>query len=69
VSNGPYIDKRLEIVTKSLLALNKYFQDVPQRDEVKNALVQDVPKWDEVTIRDRGESLFETARAIWPHGA
>jgi hypothetical protein len=55
VSNGPYTEKRPEVIKQSRLALNAYFQDVPE--------------WDEMRIRERGEKLFESAKAIWPHGA
>jgi len=55
VSNGPYAEKRPEILKQSALTLNRYFQDIPD--------------WNEQRIEKRGEQLFEAARVIWPHGA
>lgn len=55
VSNGPYTEKRPEILKQSALTLNRYFQDVPD--------------WNEQCIEMRGQQLFEAGRAIWPHGA
>lgn len=54
VSNSSYEGKRSEILKNSALALNRYFQDVTA--------------WDENAIRERGRSLFELARQIWPYG-
>jgi hypothetical protein len=52
ISNGPWSKKRPAIRKQGLLALNRYFQDLPD--------------WDEATIRSRGESLFDVALKIWP---
>jgi uncharacterized protein with ParB-like and HNH nuclease domain len=55
ISNGPFVDKRKEIVEHSVLRLNRF-------------LAGDVaPKtWDENAIHFRGGQLFELIRLIWP---
>lgn len=58
LSNKAFAVKRPEI-TKSLLALNAYFQN-------KNLTDPDAI-WDEVAIRDRSKALFKVAARIWPH--
>lgn len=57
LSNAIFEVKRPEI-TKSLLALNSYFQEA--RWTVPNAM------WDEEAIRVRADVLFQVARRIWP---
>ena len=53
VSNGPYGQKRPEIVKNSSLKLNIYFQDKG--------------KWDEDDIKERGHVLFSLAKKIWSY--
>lgn len=55
VSNGPYKEKREEILSQGLLRLHAYFRDV------------DV--WDEAAILKRGKALFAFARELWPYPA
>ncbi len=56
--NGSFATKRPEI-TRSLLALNAYFQTLQwQGSEAV---------WDERTIRKRAEELFAMALRAWPH--
>jgi hypothetical protein len=52
VSNGPWEEKRPEILNHSALALNRSLMD---KDT-----------WNEDRIRERGEALFKVAREIWP---
>lgn len=52
LSNGPWIQKRNAIVGHSVLRLNQLFQ------------TQDV--WDEDQSVDRGKTLFEIAKKVWP---
>ena len=52
VSNGPFDGKKEKIQEHSLLALNR---EITKRKT-----------WDEDAILARGESLFETAKTIWP---
>ncbi|MEX2451656.1 MAG: HNH endonuclease family protein [Rhodospirillales bacterium] len=54
VSNGPYPEKRAEIIEHSDLRLNAWLR----KDEKKN--------WSEADILDRGETLFTYAKDIWP---
>jgi hypothetical protein len=58
LSNHTFEKKRPEI-TKSLLSLNSYFQDV--RWSAADA------GWHEHAIRKRAEALFNIAIKIWPH--
>ena len=51
VSNDSYKKKRPEIIKKSILILNSYFQDI-----------QD---WDEGSIKERSEGLYEKIIEIW----
>lgn len=53
VSNDVYSNKKPDIIRQSALRLNTYFHDI------------DV--WDEAAIRQRGQTLFEVAKRIWPH--
>lgn len=53
VSNGPWADKRPEVLKHSKLNLNRYFQ-------YKET-------WDEQEIVRRSKVLFELARKVWPH--
>lgn len=53
VSNDVYSNKKPDIIKQSVLHLNTYFQDIDT--------------WDEVAIRERGQTLFEVAKRIWPH--
>lgn len=55
VSNSAFGDKKAEILKSSALAMNRYFQDVDE--------------WNEVQIRERGMRLFDIAKQIWPHPA
>ena len=55
VSNGSFAKKRPEIAKQSKLRMNAYFQDIEPADV-----------WDEVTIWERSEVLFQTALQIWP---
>ena len=59
LSNKSFTIKRPEI-TKSLLALNSYFQDAK--------FAAPTPVWDEDAIRDRAGKLFKIAVKIWPFG-
>lgn len=52
VSNGPWVDKKPELLKNSLLPINQMLHD------------QEV--WNETTIAARGESLLEHALKIWP---
>lgn len=59
VSNGPFVvygepkqGKRYEITSKSRLAMNFYFTDVPA--------------WDEAAIERRSRSLADVAVRVWP---
>jgi len=54
LSNEAFEVKRPEIVTKSLLMLNTYFQSFPKDDP-----------WDEDAIIARAEALWPKARVIW----
>ena len=56
LSNAPFVAKRKEIVTTSLLNMNTYFQRFAED-----------PLWDEARIKARSEELFELAKQIWPH--
>jgi Protein of unknown function DUF262/Protein of unknown function (DUF1524) len=60
LSNSAFAVKRPEI-TKSLLALNAYFQD--------SAFVGPEAVWDEKCIQARAQQLFAVAVKIWPFGA
>jgi len=53
VSNGPYDNKRVEIVDQSLIRLNLWFREIQT--------------WDEEAIEQRGATLFELAKEVWPH--
>jgi len=55
VSNASFEVKRPAITAQSLLKLNAYFQSTEH--------------WDEATIKQRGEHLFDIARQIWVHPA
>ena len=52
ISNGPWRTKRAELRKHSVLKLN--------------VEVVDHAEWDEDTIRERSEALFEIARKVWP---
>ena len=54
VSNGPYPDKRAEIIEHSDLRLNAWMR----KDEKEH--------WSEADILDRGATLFAHAKAVWP---
>lgn len=56
LSNEAFKDKRPEIAANSSLMLNSYFQQFQNTDS-----------WDDIEIIGRAESLFETARTIWPY--
>ena len=60
LSNNGFDVKRPEI-TKSLLALNAYFQNV--RWGVPSSA------WDEGEIRKRAEALFKVAVKVWPQAS
>jgi hypothetical protein len=60
LSNNGFDVKRPEI-TKSLLALNAYFQDV--RWGASNSA------WDEGEIRERAKALFKVAVRVWPYAS
>ncbi len=51
LSNGPWEDKRPEILKHSALALNRGLDDIEH--------------WNEEAIQQRGEELFQSARKIW----
>jgi len=53
ISNAAWQAKKPEILKFSKLNLNRYFHDVDA--------------WDEDTILKRGQSLFDTAKKIWPY--
>lgn len=53
VSNGAWEKKCSEILKHSALCLNRDFKESEP--------------WNEATIRSRSETLFKTARKIWPH--
>ena len=55
ISDSAWSKKRPKIRKYSLLALNHYFDDVLE--------------WDEQTIRDRSDKLFEVAQKLWPRPA
>jgi len=57
VSNGPFPAKSREIVVHSDLRLNAMFRDAKPPYAI----------WNEINIRTRANSLFETALRIWPH--
>ncbi len=59
LSNSAFVIKRPEI-TKSLLALNAYFQG--------SAFIGPEAIWDEECIRARSKKLFAVAIKIWPFG-
>jgi len=52
LSNAPWIEKKAAIMEHSALALNRKLQPASQ--------------WDETTIADRSEEMFELALKIWP---
>ena len=52
LSNAPWTEKKTAIMEHSALAMNRKLQN-----EVR---------WNEETIRDRGEKMFELALKIWP---
>lgn len=56
LSNVAFRLKRPEIAANSSLMLNAYFQKFADTDT-----------WDEASIVARAETLFERARAVWPH--
>ena len=60
LSNKSFEVKRPEI-TKSLLALNSYFQDV--------SCSAPSSAWDEDEIRKRAEALFNVAVKVWPQAS
>lgn len=60
LSNRGFDVKRPEI-TKSLLALNAYFQDL--------RWVRPGSAWDESELRKRAEVLFKVAVKVWPHAS
>ncbi len=53
LSNGPWKNKQPELIKFSKLNLNRYFHDSDH--------------WDEETITQRGEALFDMAMKIWPY--
>ncbi len=60
LSNSGFDVKR-PVITKSLLALNAYFQNP--------AFGEAGPVWDEASIQARAQALFLVASSIWPFGA
>lgn len=52
VSNGPWVEKKPELLKNSLLPINQ--------------MLHDQHVWNETTIAARGESLLEQALKIWP---
>lgn len=52
LQNGPWADKRPEILSQSALALNREFHAYPE--------------WDETKIEKRGKELLSQALSIWP---
>ncbi len=52
LSNAPWIEKKAAIMQHSALALNRKLQPASQ--------------WDETTIADRSEEMFQLALKIWP---
>jgi hypothetical protein len=55
ISNGPFLKKRAEIIEHSVLRLNKFLSG------------QSAPSvWGESSIVQRGQTLYEHIRAIWP---
>jgi Protein of unknown function DUF262/Protein of unknown function (DUF1524) len=56
LSNAPYAEKQPELIRESRLQLNAYFQDIPAAHG-----------WGEEDILQRGRSLFELARTVWPY--
>lgn len=52
IQNGPWADKRPEILAQSALALNREFHDYPE--------------WSETTIDRRGREMLAHALATWP---
>lgn len=55
VSNNPFKEKREAILRHSSLRLNRYFYGCDE--------------WNEAAIAARSESLFESARTLWPRPA
>ncbi|QJB55929.1 DUF262 domain-containing protein [Pseudodesulfovibrio sp. zrk46] len=53
ISNGPFEDKKREILKHTVLNLSRFLHE-------KN-------KWDEDSIIERGKDLFEIAKQIWPN--
>jgi hypothetical protein len=52
IKNGPWKDKRAEILTHSLLPINGHLHQYE--------------RWDEVAIEKRGRELLERALRVWP---
>lgn len=57
LSHSAFMDKRSEITNTSLLRLNAYFQQF-----------DDASVWNEQSIVNRAEKLFESAKKVWPQG-
>jgi hypothetical protein len=55
VSNGSWENKRKAILEHSLLRLNR--------------VLESWPEWNEQAIQERGRTLFELARKVWPRPA
>ncbi len=56
VSNGPWAEKRPELLKKSLLPINQ-------------GSLYEAESWDEVAIEARGRALFERVLVIWPRSS
>jgi len=52
ISNGPWQQKRDDILDHSALSLNRMFRSIDE--------------WDEVEISARAEALFRLANSVWP---
>jgi hypothetical protein len=55
VSNGPFEAKRQGILDNSVLRLNSYLREKED--------------WNEDIILERGRSLFQVAKQVWPYPA
>ena len=53
VSNGPFLDKKKEIVRQSTLVLNSYLQDYIA--------------WDEESIEKRSDTIYQAISSIWKY--
>ena len=59
LSNGSWQKKRPELAKYSKLNLNRYFYPVHEGEDP-------LAEWNENTIANRGELLFDSARKVWP---